>query len=155
LAVAPVSWALATVLFERRFRAEELAEVNVYQLVGGASVLLAASLLLEPTDLPTFTPTLWVTILWLGLIGSAFAYAVWFLLLGKIGGPDLSAYLLLVPVTALALSAVFLGERLVPVQGVGVAAVLLSIYVVAKAARGSVVPRTPGRDVTGHRRPAP
>ena len=135
LTLAPISWAFATTVFERRFRPEELVEVNVYQLFGGAAALMAAALIVNPASLPPLAPTLWVSALWLGLVGSAFAYAVWFWLLGRVEGANLSAYLLLVPVTALGLSAIFEGERLGPVQGVGVALVLLSVYAVAAVSR--------------------
>jgi drug/metabolite transporter (DMT)-like permease len=135
LALAPVSWAFATVMFERRFRPEELLEVNAYQLLGGTAALLGAALVVDPTSLPGPAPTLWISALWLGFVGSAFAYAVWFLLLGKVGGADLSSYVLLVPVTALGLSALLLGERLAWLQAVGVGLVLVSIYLVARGGR--------------------
>ncbi len=139
LVAAAMSWALATVLFQRRFSASEMPTANGYQLLGGAVALVTAAALVDPSSLPGRAPELWVAALWLGLVGSAFAYAVWFVLLGRVGAPDLSAYAFLVPVTALGLSAILLGERLSALQAGGVALVLASIYLIA---RGSA--RTPG-----------
>ncbi len=140
LVAAAVSWAVATVLFQRRFRAEEMPSANAYQLLGGAAALVAAALIVDPTALPGPAPTLWISALWLGLAGSAFGYATWFFLLGRVEAADLSAYAFCVPVTALGLSAIFLGERPSVLQAVGVALVLTSIYLVA---RSSVVDSGP------------
>lgn len=142
---AAVSWSVATVLVQRTFRAEEMAAVNGYQLLGGAVVLFAAALLFEPHHLPVDQPALWSSVLWMGVYGTAFAYAVWFYLLGKVPAATLSAYAFLVPIVALGASAVFLGERLDLLQAVGVALVLLAIYGISRTeGRDSAVP--PARD---------
>lgn len=133
---AAFSWALSTVLFQRRFPPHEMPQVNAYQLLGGSAVLLVAALVVDPTHLPQETVPLWISVLWLGLFGTAFAYGVWFFLLGRIPASTLAAYSFLVPLVALAIGAAFAGERLTLVQGVGVAAVLFSIYGVTRTGRG-------------------
>lgn len=138
LLLGALSWAVGTVLLQRRFPAPQLAEANLFQLAGGSAGLLGASLLLEPHQVPGFSWALVGTVLWLGLLGTAFAYATWVWLLGRIPAPRLSAYTFLVPVVALAASAVIFSERLGVVQLGGVTLVLASLLLLG---RGSVVGR--------------
>jgi len=130
---AAISWAVGTVLFQRRFVREQMLEANAYQVAGGAVTLLAVTLLLTPTPVPAFTPALTVTALWLGVLGTAVAYSLWFTLLGTTRAARLSAYVFLVPVVALAASAVLFGERLSPLQLVGVGLVLVGIYAISSS----------------------
>ena len=125
---AAISWAFGTVLFQRRFVREEMLEANAFQLLGGALGVLVLTLLFAPTPVPSASPILLGIALWLGVLGTALAYTVWYHLLGRTRAATLSAYLFLVPVVALTASAVLLGERLSAVQVVGVALVLASIY---------------------------
>jgi drug/metabolite transporter (DMT)-like permease len=138
---AALSWALGTVLFQRRFRREQMLEANAYQLFGGASVLIVATLVLTPTPLPRVSADLVATVLWLGVLGTAIAYAIWFTLLGQTRAATLSAYVFLVPVVALAAAALFFGERLSLVQLGGVGLVLVSIYGIGRA-QWSATPRS-------------
>ena len=130
---AAVSWALGTVLFQKRFRREQMLEANAYQLIGGSLALLAATVVLTPVPLPHPSWDLLATVLWLGVLGTAVAYAIWFSLLGRIRAATLSAYLFLVPVVALAASAILLGERLSVAQLLGVGLVVVSIYGIGRA----------------------
>ena len=141
LIAAAVCWSVATVLVQRLFRREALPAANGYQMLAGAGVLLLLAVVFEGSALPRFTPSLTVAVLWMGVYGTAFAYAVWFFLLGKVPAPTLSAYAFLVPIVALGASAVFLGERLDAEQAIGVVLVLLSIYGISRA---SARPRPSG-----------
>lgn len=138
LLVAAVCWGTATVLFQRRFRPDQLAEANGYQLASGSAVLLAAAFLLQPGALPGPTGTLALSVAWMGLFGTTFAYIVWFWLLERHRAASASAYLFLVPLGALALGVVFTGESVDLVQAAGVALVAASIYGVPRG-------RSPGR----------
>lgn len=133
LLASAVSWAISTVLVQRRFRPEQMPAVNGYQILAGGATLLGLALLFDPRHLPVPGLTLWVSVFWLGVVGTAFAYAVWFDLLGKVPAATLSGYAFLVPLVALGASAAFLGERLDLIQGAGVAAVVGSIYGVSRA----------------------
>ncbi|MHB8352066.1 MAG: DMT family transporter, partial [Thermoplasmata archaeon] len=130
-----LAWAVGTVLFKKRFRGPEVAEANLYQLLGGSATLLGLSVLIEPNALPRFSPDLLVEVLWLGLAGTALAYGIWYHLLDRYRAETLSAYTFLVPLAALALSIPVLGESIDPVQGVGVILVLASIYVTGRYSR--------------------
>jgi drug/metabolite transporter (DMT)-like permease len=144
LLLAAVCWAATTVTFQRRFAPTALAQANGYQLLGGATALIAASFLLRSAVVPSAAPALWISVVWLGLFGTAFAYGVWFFLLGSVHASVLSTYSFLVPLVALVLSVAFEGERLEAIQVAGVALVLMGIYVVGRhplsRSRGPVLP---------------
>ncbi len=129
-----VAWAVGTVVFQRRFDRSQMLEANAFQLIGGSVALLALVALLAPTPLPTFAPSLDISLVWLGILGTALAYSIWFDLLGRTRAATLSAYAFLVPVVALAGSVVFFGEHLVALQVVGVGLVLVSIYGLGRSA---------------------
>jgi drug/metabolite transporter (DMT)-like permease len=132
LLVGALSWALGTVLIQRRFRREVLQAVNLYQLLGGSAGLFVAAALLEPTRFPAASWELLGIVLWLGLVGTALGYGLWFFLLGRIPAPSLSANLFLVPVVALIASGLLLAERIDLVQVAGVACVAGAIYSVGR-----------------------
>jgi drug/metabolite transporter (DMT)-like permease len=157
LLLGAMSWAVGTVLMQRRFRPAELLEANAYQLIGGTVGLVVAAAVLEPSSLPAASPLLTADVLWLGLMGTAVAYTIWFYLLGRIPATSLSAFTFLVPVVALGASSVVYGERLDAVQVAGVLLVLGGIYAsgrglrlrapgIPKAEAGPVTPSTPRRD---------
>jgi drug/metabolite transporter (DMT)-like permease len=143
LLAAAISWAAATVVFQRRFRPEHLPLANGYQLAAGAIVLVAIAGTFGEASAPLAATGLWISVAWLGLFGTAFAYVVWFHLLRTVHAASLSAYSFLVPLVALALSAVFTGERVDPAQAVGVALVLVGIYLVGTHRRDRSAGRLP------------
>lgn len=139
LLAAAVMWAVGTVLFQRRFAGRQMQEANVYQLLGGALALLLLSGGFEPQP-PTFSVPLLLILLWLGAIGTAVAYGIWFWLLASVPAATLAAYVFLVPVVALGFSVALLGERLAPLQVVGVAAVVVSLYLTGTQRGGPLRP---------------
>ncbi len=150
LLVSAIAWALGTVLFQRRFRREQLVEASAYQLVGGTAGLLIATLILAPAPLPGASWDLVASLVWMGVLGTAGAYAIWFTLLGRTRAAVLSAYVFLVPVVALAASVTLFGERLSLLQIGGVGLVLVSIYGIGRARWAE-----PPGGVAGAPRPGP
>ena len=132
LLLGAFSWALGTVLIQRRFSREVAQAVNLYQLLGGATGLLVAALVVEPHQAPAFSWELLGIVLWLGLVGTSLAYALWFSLLGRMPAPSLSANVFLVPVVALTASSLLLAERIDLVQAIGVALVAIAIFTVGR-----------------------
>lgn len=128
-----VAWAVGTVLFQRQYARSEMLEANLLQLVGGTIALGVLTMLFAPSPGPTFTPAMDVSLLWIGVLGTAVAYSIWFDLLGRTKAATLSAYVFLVPLVALVGSAIFFGERIAPVQLAGIALVLASIYGIGRA----------------------
>jgi drug/metabolite transporter (DMT)-like permease len=128
-----ISWALGTVLIQRRFSAAAMIEVNAYQLVGGTAALALAATLFEGAPTSSAPLTVLPVALYLGLVGTAFAYGVWFTMLGRTPAGTLSRYVFLVPVVALGASSALLGERLDAVELGGVVLVLLAVYLTGRA----------------------
>jgi O-acetylserine/cysteine efflux transporter len=143
LLFAAIAWAVGTVLFQRRFHREQLVEASAYQLVGGTVTLLAATLLISPTPLPGASVNLLIAVAWLGILGTAAAYAIWFTLLGRERAATLSAYLFLVPVVSLIASVAYFGERLSVLQLGGVVLVLVSTYAIGRARWGETTAPAP------------
>jgi len=143
LLAASVSWAAGTVLFQRRFQAPEILSASAYQLAGGFLGLLLILVATGVEPIPRFTPDFIASVLWLGLIGTAVAYAIWFTLLGHTPAARISAYLFLVPLVALTASVVLLGERLAWAQVAGVGLVLAAIYGIGRARLDSSAPDGP------------
>lgn len=127
LLLAAIAWAVGTVGAQRRFPGAQLQEANAYQLLGGAATLALAGAVFEP-HLPGPSVGLVVVLVWLGVIGTAAGYAIWFWLLATVPAETLAAYVFLVPVAALGFSIVLLGERIDLVQAAGVIAVVASLY---------------------------
>jgi drug/metabolite transporter (DMT)-like permease len=128
-----VAWALGTVLIQRRFGATGMLEVNAFQLIGGTAGLAIAAAIVEGPPATSSLSTLVPVAIYLGLVGTAFAYGVWFTMLGRTPAGTLSRYVFLVPVVALTASTLFLGERLDALQLVGVGLVLVAVYLTSRA----------------------
>jgi drug/metabolite transporter (DMT)-like permease len=146
LLLAALSWGVGTVLFQRRFAAREILSATALQLAGGCVALAVAAILLTPTPLPRATVDLGLALLWMGLVGTAVAYSIWFTLLVRTPAAQVSAYLFLVPVVALVASAIAFHEGLGADQLVGVALVLVAIYGVGRSRLGAS-PTAEGRSM--------
>ena len=84
--------------------------------------------------------------LYLGLVATVFAYAVWGDLLRRYPAATVAPFALLVPFVAALASSVVFGERFGPARLAGMAFVLLGLVFIALPPRG----RTPPRAGTGH-----
>ncbi|MFC7499157.1 DMT family transporter [Enterovirga sp. GCM10030262] len=130
--VATLSYALAGV-YARRFRAMGIAPVAVStgQLTASALVMLPLVLLFEPPwqgSAPA--PEAWVALIALALVSTSLAYILYFHLLASAGATNSLLVTFLVPITAILLGALLLGEVLEPrhfagmaLIGVGLAAI--------------------------------
>jgi drug/metabolite transporter (DMT)-like permease len=126
---AALSWAGATVYFKRNYQGEGMRLANGYQLLGGTVVLVGGAVLLEPAGLGHPAGTLVAVVLYMGLIGTTLAYAIWFYLLQTYRATTLSTYSFLVPLAALAASAWIFHEGITLAQTLGVTMVLAGIYI--------------------------
>lgn len=76
-------------------------------------------------------------LLWLGLIGAAASYVLWFRGVARIEPGAVSMLGMMSPVTAVALGWVVLGQSLSPRQGLGTLIVLGSVWAGQRANRPS------------------
>ena len=117
---------LGTVLVKRWKPPVSLMVFTAWQLTVGGLILLPIALLTEGPFEEVSRTNLWAFI-YLGLIGTGLAYALWFRGIGKLS-PTAASYLgLLSPVVATLIGYVFLQETFSPLQLVGVVIILFSV----------------------------
>ncbi|MBW9063403.1 EamA family transporter [Rhizobium herbae] len=122
-----VSMAFGTVLTRRWTPPVSSLTFTAWQLTAGGALLLPAALLIEPT-LPVPTTANLLGIIWLGLIGAAFTYLLWFRGLAKLEPAAVASLGFLSPLVATLLGWGLLGQNLTMMQIVGMVAVLVSVW---------------------------
>lgn len=117
-------------LYGRRFRGMGLAPIVTAsgQLAMASLVLAPLALVVDrPWTLPPPGVAVVVAVLGLAALSTAFAYVVFFRLLATAGATNLMLVTLLVPVSAVLLGVLFLGETLTPRQFGGMALIALGL----------------------------
>jgi len=100
-------------IFARRFREIPAPVVATGQLTAGAIIMIPSVLLLYGTDrLFEASLPVWGAVFGLAIMATAFAYIIYFKLLHSAGATNTSLVTLIVPISAILLGAIFLGERL-------------------------------------------
>lgn len=109
---AALSYGFANV-FGKRFQQIPPAIVATGQLTAGTTIMIPVVLLLNvPLDIFNVSATVQASVLALALLSTAFAYILFFNLLGSAGATNTSLVTLIVPASAILLGIVFLGEHL-------------------------------------------
>lgn len=136
---AALSYAFAAT-FAKRFRALP-PEVSATGQLGASTVIMLPVALLTTGawSISDPSPAAWASVIALALVSTAFAYLIYFRLLAEAGATNASLVTLLVPVSALVLGSLVLGETLSLVQFAGFAVLLAGLIVLD------------GRFVTVHR----
>lgn len=118
---AAVSYAFASI-YGRRFAATPPLVTSAGQLVASSSMLVPAALIVDrPWHLPPPGLETLASLGALALVSTALAYILYFRILKAAGATNVSLVTLLVPVSAILLGAIFLGERLTAEQFAGMA----------------------------------
>ena len=130
---AALSMACGTVLTRKWRPPVPLLTFTAWQLTAGGLLLLPLALWAGP-DFPAPTPGHLIGLAWLGLVGAALTYVLWFRGIARLE-PNMVAPLgFLSPLTAILLGWVFLDQTLTSVQMAGVALVLGGIWLGQKGA---------------------
>ncbi|OWV79882.1 ABC transporter permease [Rhizobium sp. R635] len=127
-----VSMAFGTVLNRHWQPPVSSLTFTSWQLTAGGILLVPVALLLEPA-LPAPTAANILGIAWLGLIGAAFTYLLWFRGLSRIEPSAAASLGFLSPVVATLLGWLALGQSLTPAQIAGFAMVLASVWLSQRA----------------------
>lgn len=124
---ATISYAIAG-LFGRRF-AGTPALVTAAGQVTATSILMVPYFVIfdQPWREASLSISTWLALLGLGIISTAVAYIVYFRLLRNVGATNLLMVTLLIPVSALSLGVLFLGEPLEFRQLAGMAVIGLGL----------------------------
>jgi probable blue pigment (indigoidine) exporter len=127
-----VSMAAGTVLSRRWQPPVSSLTFTAWQLTAGGLLLLPAALCLEP-PLPALTGPNVLGFAYLGLIGAALTYILWFRGIVRLEPSAVAPLGLLSPVTAVILGWWVLSQHLTPVQFAGVGLVLASVWLSQRA----------------------
>jgi probable blue pigment (indigoidine) exporter len=123
-----VAMALGIVLVKLWKPPVSLIVFTAWQLAVGGLILLPIALMSEGPFTELTRTNLWGFV-YLGLIGTGLAYALWFRGISKLSATAVSYLGLLSPVVATLIGYVFLQETFTSVQLVGVAIVLISVLI--------------------------
>jgi drug/metabolite transporter (DMT)-like permease len=130
--VASVSYAFSAI-YGRRFARMGLAPLATAtgQIAAAAAMMIPLAIVI---DMPWLRPLpglpVWGALLGLGAISTCLAYVVYYRILATAGAVNLMLVTLLIPVTAILLGAVVLGERLAVNHFVGMAAIALGLLAI-------------------------
>ena len=117
-------------VYGRRFKSMGMSPIVVTagQATAAALLLIPLSLVLDkPFSLPFPSPAAWGSVLALGLVSTAFAYIFYFRILATAGATNIALVTFLVPVSAVLLGWLFLGERLELIHLGGMALIALGL----------------------------
>ena len=135
--------AMGTVLTRKWQPPVPLLTFTAWQLTAGGLLLLPVALIAEP-PLPPLNADNILGLVYLGLIGAAFTYALWFRGVSRMEPAAVSTLGFLSPATALTLGWLLLDQHLVALQILGIAIILASVWVAQRPPRRpALAPATP------------
>ena len=138
--LALLFWALFTVGVRRAALGLNSAQVTAITHLGGTpGFLLAAAPQLAHLDLRSLHPAVWAGLLYSSILSSVLAAVLWTRSLKALGGSRTALYNCITPLFAALTAWALLGERPVPVQGLGALLVVV----------GVLVSRAPAEEVDG------
>jgi O-acetylserine/cysteine efflux transporter len=148
--VSPVSFGVGNVLLKRLGPADTTGLVAWLSLVPPLPALAVAFVVDGPRALPAALLHAggpgWLAALYLGLVATSLAYALWGALLQRYPAATVAPFALLVPFVGAAAAAVVFGERFGPLRLAGMALVLAGLAVIVLPRRSPPSPATtPGR----------
>jgi probable blue pigment (indigoidine) exporter len=125
--VGATSMALGSTLARKWLPPVSPLTFTAWQLTAGGLLLVPVVLLVDHS-IPVPTISNLMGLIWLGLIGAALTYALWFRGIGRLSPSVVSSLLFLSPLTAVLLGRAFLGQTLTVLQMAGIALVIGSIW---------------------------
>lgn len=128
------SMAFGSVLSRKWQPPVSLLTFTAWQLTAGGLLLVPVALLFE-SSIPLPTGANLLGLAWLGLIGAALTYVLWFRGIARLESAVVSSLLFLSPVTAVLLGWVFLDQTLTLPQIAGVVFVIGSIWLAQRPNR--------------------
>lgn len=126
---AALSYAFASI-FGRRFKRMGVSPLATAagQVTASSALVLPVALIVDrPWTLPSPELPVWGAILGLALLATALAYILFFRILASAGAVNLMLVTFLIPVSAILLGSVFLGETLAPMDFLGMALIGLGL----------------------------
>ncbi|MDX2270950.1 MAG: EamA family transporter [Cyanobacteriota bacterium] len=128
--LASLSMAIGTVMMPRIAQVADPVLATGWHMVIGSLPLLLISATTESHQWDHLSLPHWLGIVYVAVLGSALAYGLFFYFASQENLTAFSSLTFLTPVFALLFGNLFLGESLTPVQWLGVAITLVSVYLV-------------------------
>ncbi|NIJ39760.1 putative blue pigment (indigoidine) exporter [Parvibaculum indicum] len=129
-----LSMASGTVLTRKWQPPVSALTFTAWQLTAGGLLLLPMALFFEP-GFPLPSAVNLAGFIWLGLVGAALTYFLWFRGIARLGPASVTAFTLLSPLSAVLLGWLLLDQRLSLEQACGAAIVMLSVWLGQRAGR--------------------
>ncbi len=127
---AAVSYAFA-VVYAKRFKGISPTVVATGQLTCATVLMLPIVFFLySPAEIVTSDIPIWMAVLVLAILTTAFAFILYFNLIASAGATNASLVTLLVPVSAILLGTVFLGEKLETFEFGGMILIMASLIII-------------------------
>ncbi len=118
-------------IFARRFRALPPQIVATGQLTAATVVMIPVVLVWNGTEgLFSASPGVWAAVLGLAILATSLGYILFFALIRSAGSTNTSLVTLIVPVSAILLGALFLGERLAAFEFAGMTLIAVGLVVI-------------------------
>jgi drug/metabolite transporter (DMT)-like permease len=136
--VGALAWAIYTVLGRPLLARYSAPRLTAATMVPGSVVLLvvgAPAILREPWRAVSLEA--WFAFAYAAVAGLVIAYVIWFAAVQALGGARTAVYSNLVPVVALAVGALFLGERMSALQLAGALLVVFGIWLTRRPLQGN------------------
>ena len=127
---AALSYALAG-LYGRRFREYPPLVTATGQVTATTAMMIPIVFMIDqPWNLPAPSPVTWGALVALALLSTAVAYVIYFQILATAGATNLLLVTFLIPVSAILLGVIILGERLDIKHFMGMALIMLGLTAV-------------------------
>ena len=134
VAGAMASWAVNSVVSRVALYSHTPLGVSTHAIFFGWVILTPLALWQNaPESLGAATPLSWIVILYMGIFGNALGQLLWFRGIASVGVSRSAVYTNLIPVSALALASLLLGERLTIAHWVGAVLVALGVTLTVSA----------------------
>lgn len=128
---ASLSYAFALLLARKRFSQIPPPLVATGQLTASTIIMLPViGLLYGPSAIIGGSAHVWTAIIALALLSTAFAYILFFRIVASAGATNASLVTLIVPVSAIMLGVIFLGEQLEPFEVAGMTLIGLGLIMI-------------------------
>jgi drug/metabolite transporter (DMT)-like permease len=134
---ASISYAFA-LMVARRFKGVPPSIVATGQLTASTVVMIPVALFANgAAGLLAASSHVWAAVFGLALLSTAFAYLLYFTIVARAGATNASLVTLIVPVSAILLGAIFLGEHLETFEFFGIALIAIGLLTID----GRLLPR--------------
>lgn len=130
---AALAWSCASLLSRRARLATPLLLAAAWEMIFAGVFCLIPLAMSGDAHRVHWTRQAVLAIGWLVVFGSLVGYTAYIYLLEHVPVAKVSTYAYINPVVAVVLGALFLGERLVPVEYVGMVAILAAVYLVTSS----------------------